>query len=195
MPRSGLHPFWALIVGVFSSWWRRPLTLFLLGAMAVGAWFYWSPRAAARDLRRAAMNGDVEELQRLVDFPLVREQMKADLKASMMRSVDTSPGGGLASALVTGFGGMMVDGLVNQVVSPSGIAALVRYGKADSSKGATGRSQELVTRMRYEGLSTFVITARNPESPPADTVNFVLRRRGLSWQLARVGMPRLTETP
>jgi hypothetical protein len=164
--------------------------------MAVGAWFYWSPRAAARDLRQAAMSGDVEELQRLVDFPLVREQMKADLKANLMRSVDTSRGeGGLASALVTGFGGMMVDGLVNQIVSPSGIAALVRYGKTDSSKNATRHSSELVTRMRYGGLSTFIITARNPESPPADTINFVLRRRGLSWQLVRVGMPRLSDTP
>ena len=174
---------------------KKPLTLFILGAMAVGAWFYWSPRAAARDLRQAAMTGDVEDLQRLVDFPLVREQMKADLKGNLMRSAETSQGGGLASALVTGFGGMMVDGLVNQIVSPSGIAALVRYGKTDSSKSATGRSPELVTRMRYEGLSTFVLTARNPESPPADTINFVLRRRGLSWQLVHVGMPRLTDTP
>jgi hypothetical protein len=47
---------------------KKPLTLFILGAMAVGAWFYWSPRAAARDLRQAAMTGDEEELQRLVDF-------------------------------------------------------------------------------------------------------------------------------
>ncbi len=139
------------------------------------------------------MTGDVEELRRLVDFPLVQEQLKADLKANMMRSIDTSQSSGLAGALATGFGGMMVDGLVTQVVSPRGIAALVRYGRVDSSTRAGTGPPELATRMRYEGLNTFVITARNPQSPPADTITFVLRRRGMSWQLTRVGVPSLAD--
>ena len=172
---------------------KKLVWLFVLAAVAAGAWFYWSPRAAARDLREAATKGDVEELQRLVDFPLVQEQMKADLKASMMHSIDTTDSSGLAGALVAGLGGMMVDGMVNQMVSPSGIAALVRYGRADSSGSSSTEESELETSMRHEGLSTFVVTARNPQSSPADTVRFVFRRRGMSWQLTRIGMPSLRD--
>jgi hypothetical protein len=172
---------------------KKSLVVLLIGALAVGAWFYWAPRAAARDLRKAAMTGDVEELRRLVDFPLVQEQLKADLKANMMRSIDTTQSSGLAGTLAAGFGGMMVDGLVTQVVSPSGIAALVRYGRAGSSTTADTRPPELITRTRYEGLNTFVITARNAKSQLADTINFVLRRRGLSWQLVRVVVPSLSD--
>ncbi len=170
---------------------KRLVWLVLLAVITAGAWFYWSPRAAARDLREAATHGDVEELQRLVDFPLVQEQLKADLKASMMRAMDTAQGG--AGALAAGFGGLMVDGMVNQIVSPSGIAALVRYGRADSSYSGRAAPSDLETSMHYEGLSTFVVTARNPQSAPADTVRFYFRRRGMSWQLVRLGMPSLRD--
>jgi len=101
---------------------KKALFLLLFGVACIAAWFYWSPRAAARDLRKAAMTGDVEDLRRLVDFPLVQEQFKADLKANMLRMIDTSQNSGFAGALAAGLGGLMVDGLVTQVVSPSGIA-------------------------------------------------------------------------
>jgi hypothetical protein len=171
---------------------KKVLAVCIVGAILAGAWFYWSPRAAARDLRDAAQSGDVEELQRLVDFPLVQEQLKADLKTSLLRSADTTGGDELGSSLATGFGGMIIDGLVNQVVSPSGIAALVRYGSVDSSsKARRGGSPAMDARLRYRDLSTFVITARHPDNPPSDTVNFVMRRRGLSWRLVRVILPRV----
>lgn len=171
---------------------KKLLTLIVMAALIIGAWFYWSPRAAARDLRNAASSGDVEELQRLVDFPLVQEQLKADLKASLLGSIDTtrSTGGG---ALAAGLSSMMIDGLVNQVVSPSGIAAIVRSGRVNGAGTARVDGEDPVMRLHYEGLNAVVVTARNPHSPPADTVSFVLRRRWLSWQLVRIMIPRLDE--
>ena len=45
--------------------------------------------------------------------------------------------------------------------------------------------------MRYEGPSTFVVTARNRRGSPGDTISFVMGRRGRSWRLVRVMVPRL----
>ncbi|HEU4682464.1 MAG TPA: DUF2939 domain-containing protein [Gemmatimonadales bacterium] len=170
---------------------KKVFVLLLLGGALIGAWFYWSPRAAARDLRNAAQTGDVEELQRLVDFPIVREHLKADLKISMMRSMDTTDQSGLGSALGPGFGGMMIDGLVNQVVSPSGIAALVRHGSVDTASTTSRPAPATEIRMGYRDWNTFVITTRDLDNPPSDTVNFVLRRRGMTWRLVRVTLPQL----
>jgi hypothetical protein len=170
---------------------KKVLALVLLGGALIGAWVYWSPRVAARDLRNAAQTGDVEELHRLVDFPIVREHLKADLKVSMMRSIDTTDQSGLGSALGTGFGGMMIDGLVNQVVSPSGIAALVRHGSVDTASTTSRPAPSMDIRMGYRDLNTFVITTRDLDNPPSDTVNFILRRRGLTWRLVRVAIPQL----
>jgi hypothetical protein len=170
---------------------KKILVVVLLVGILIGAWFYWSPRLAARNLRDAAQSGDVEELQRLVDFPTVREHLKADLKTSMMRSMDTADQSGLGS-LGTAFGGMMMDGLVNEVVSPSGISALVRHGSVDTASTSSPRAPATDIRMGYRDLNTFVITSRDLDNPPSDTVNFVLKRRGLSWRLVRVVIPQLS---
>jgi hypothetical protein len=169
---------------------KKMVALVLLIGVLIGAWFYWSPRLAARDLRNAAQTGDVEDLQRLVDFPTVREHLKADWKVGMMRSMDTTDQSGLGSFGMA-FGGMMMERFVNDIVSPSGIAALVRHGSVDTTSTASPSASSTEIRMGYRDLNTFVITTRDLDNPPSDTVNFVLKRRGLSWRLVRVAMPQL----
>lgn len=169
---------------------KRSVLLLGIVVAAAAAWFYWSPRLAAKQLHNAARAGDVEALEELVNFPLVREQLKADLKASLLASVSSKDEtNGVGTALAAGLGGLMVDGVINQVVSPSGIAALVRFGSTDSTR--VQAEPQLVTTMRYRDASTFVVTARNMNSPASDTVRFIFRRSGLSWRLVRLGLPTL----
>ncbi len=157
---------------------------------ALAAWLYVSPRLAVKHLRDAARTGDVEALNQLVDFPLVRENLKADLKASLLESTSQRDNANaLGTALGAGLGGLMVDGLVNQFVSPSGIAALVRYGSIDSTR--IQREPPLVTTMRYRDASTFAVTVRNLERPVSDTLALILRRSGISWRLVRVEIPKV----
>jgi Protein of unknown function (DUF2939) len=63
-------------------------SILALGILIAGlaAWVYVSPRLAAKHLQDAARSGDVAALDELVDFPLVREQLKADLKAGLLES-------------------------------------------------------------------------------------------------------------
>src|SRR5689334_15484048 len=165
---------------------RTVLVLSILVA-GLAAWFYLSPRLAARHLQDAARAGDVEALSELVDFPLVREQLKADLKASLLESTSKRDSANpFGTALAAGLGGLLVDGLVNQFVSPSGIAALVRYGSTDSTHRQ--REPQLSTHMRYRDASTFAVTVRDAERPLSDTVTLVFRRSGISWRLARLEM-------
>jgi hypothetical protein len=167
-------------------------SILVLGTLIAGlaAWVYFSPRLAAKHLRDAARTGDVEALNQLVDFPLVREQLKADLKAGLLESTAKRDSANpFATALAAGLGGLMVDGLVNQFVSPSGIAALVRYGSTDSTRRQ--KEPQLVTQMRYRDASTFAVTVRDADRPPSDTVTLVFRRSGFSWRLARLEIPRV----
>src|SRR5260370_14751335 len=90
---------------------------------ALAAWFYFSPRLAVKHLRDAARTGDVEALPPLVDFALVREQFKADLKTSLLQSTSkrdvTTPSGTAHAACL---GGRMVLGLSILVASPYSVA-------------------------------------------------------------------------
>jgi Protein of unknown function (DUF2939) len=167
-------------------------SILALGILVAGltAWVYLSPRLAAKHLQDAARTGDVAALNELVDFPLVREQLKADLKVGLLESsAKRDSANPFATALTAGLGGVMVDGLVDHFVSPSGIAALVRYGSTDS----THRKQEpqLLTRMGYRDASTFAVTVRNADRPARDTVTLVFRRAGLSWRVVRLEIPRI----
>jgi hypothetical protein len=164
------------------------VTIAVCVVAATAVWFYWSPRLAAKRLHDAARAGDVEALNQLVDFPLLREQLKADLKTSLLESVSKKDDG-FGKALAAGLGVLMIDGLVDQIVSPSGIAALVRYGSADSAR--TQPEPRLSTKMRYRDASTFLLTMRDLDRPANDAITFVFRRSGMSWRLVRLEIPTL----
>ncbi|WP_262423303.1 DUF2939 domain-containing protein [Brevundimonas denitrificans] len=71
---------------------RRVLTrliAILIGAFLV-AWFA-SPVFAVRSLINAARTGDEARLERLVDFPAVRDDLKAQLNAQLVRRVREDP--------------------------------------------------------------------------------------------------------
>jgi hypothetical protein len=169
----------------------KKLTLLVLFAVAAaGAWYWYSPPATVERLRAAARENDVEELNRVVDFETLRENLKVDVKARIaeaVRSEDTNPL--LAFGLAAG--GLMVDGVVDVLVSPSGLAALAR-GQANLSPAErTAESrEEPPTWIDREDFNRF--TVRFTEDPSVDHAPvLVFHRHGIHWKLTRV---RLTKT-
>jgi hypothetical protein len=166
-------------------------SLFITGVLlaAALAWAYLSPRLAAKRFRDAARARDVAALNEVVDFPAVREHLKADLNASLAeRAARTDSDNPLGTALEVGGGALMVDGLVERFVSPRGIAALARYGTADSSAVHVE-----VLAMGYRDPSSFAVTVGNNQRGTDDRVTFVFHRSGLSWRLARLEIPGLVQ--
>ena len=168
-------------------------------ALALIAWLFVSPYIALYQLRSAAQEGDVEQLSELVDFPSVRENLKADMKAHLIRELakeDDNPFAGLGLMLANS----MVNAMVEGFVSPSGIAALARGTTPEVTPGqsapapepaaATGPDENVQIERGYEGLNKFVVSFRDTatgEGGPA----LILRRDGFSWKLTRVELPQL----
>lgn len=155
--------------------------------VVVAGWAYVSPRLAAKRFRDAALAGDVAALNDVIDFPAVREHLKADLTANVAGRVATvDRNNPLGTALGTQAGGVMVNGLVERLVSARGIASLARYGSSDST------STVEVISMGYRDPSNFGVTVGKPQSS-RNTVTFVFHRSGLSWRLAQLEIPSLTK--
>jgi len=165
---------------------RKKVFVFGVLLIAAAAWIYLSPRLAAKRFRDAALAGDVTTLNDVIDFPSVREHLRADLTAKVAGRVATADRNDpLGTALGTRAGGAMVNGLVERFVSARGIASLARYGSTDSTSTVD------VIAMGYRDPSNFGVTVGKPQSS-RNTVTFVFHRSGVSWRLAQLEIPSLT---
>ena len=162
-----------------------------------------SPYWAVRDLQAAAKAGDAEKLERLVDFPSVRESMKSQLNAMMLKSMQSDPEmsdnpfAGLALLMVPA----IIDRSVETLVTPDAIGTMLMTGDPkdlpeaavapDSQPPLPASSAEPKARINagYKDLNTFRVSSTNPNDPAAE-VQFILRRHGLfSWRMTRIQLP------
>lgn len=185
------------------AWLALAVIVLVLAAAAYLA----SPLVAFRAMSVAAEAGDRDGLARTVDFPAVRADLKEQLNARLMgalrqdRSLSDGPFGALGALL----GPAIVEQVVNAAVTPDGVAAIVRSGRAPLSEigpGATAPpppvepvtvaaadKSKRSTRFAYTDLNHFrarTVTADNPDQP----LGWVLERRGLfGWKLVRIELP------
>jgi hypothetical protein len=161
------------------------LLILILAAGAV-AWFVVSPDRAVDRLRTAARESDTATLESMVEFDSVRTYLKADLRATL----DAGTDGNGPGAFATAFGGALTDGVVDMLVSPEGIAALVR-GDVPFLRARDRPDVDAVElEIERDGLDTFralYLGEGNEEDRPA----LVFRRDGLDWRVVRIEIPAL----
>lgn len=187
----------------------------LLAAAAVAlafavAFYFVSPYWAVYRMTNVAKNGHADELSGYVDFPAVRESLKAQLLTSMTKQMagvsKDNPFAGLGMMMA----GAMVNSSVDGMITAEGLATMLRTAKAKENRiqdqprvsppgSASAREPDAppepgvqpVIAKHYEGLDYFHIDIKEPgKTDPALT--WVLRRDGLfSWKLISVRMHML----
>lgn len=178
----------------------------IFGAVAaafvlVGA-YLTSPLLAANAFKSAAQAGDADKLQRLVDFPAVRESLKGQLNAMVMQSIQSDPD--LKDNPFAGLAAVMAPALVNQAiegyVTAEGLSAMMSASRPTTAatspsapipaSTAKPASASPALEHRYKDLNTFVITSISPENSKA-RFSFILHRQGLfNWRLTRIELPK-----
>ncbi len=186
-------------------------------AVAIGAALYASPYRAVTQLRAAAEAGDRERLEAFVDFVALRESVKAEVNAALVApaldKAKNRPYGGLGAMLA----GAMVGPMVDSIVTPAGIAAMVQHGRARMAPGddrvqrpnpwsgepssappdAAGSAPGAPTverpkpTMGYAGVNRFVVAFRVPRKGNEEgEFRLIFRRDGLfGWKLSQVRFP------
>ena len=167
----------------------RILTAGAVGALlVVAATSFASPWWTLNRLRAAVERHDAEGVSAQVDFPALRDSVKSQL----LGSLDRDAGGNPFAAIGQAFARVVTDPLVDAIVSPAGVAAMVEHGKVSIGKPAreaqTSDAEPPRDRphyaLHYRGWSHFAVTAE-------DGGSFVFRRDGLwSWKLAGIELPR-----
>ncbi|MEP9400281.1 DUF2939 domain-containing protein [Sphingomonas sp. VNH70] len=162
--------------------------------LAFGAAYFASPFWAAHRFRAAAVAGDTDGLEATVDFPAVRESLKAQLNVALTEKLRNDPE--MRNNPFAGLGMMLlptiVDRAVGGFVTPDGIAAIARNGRLErrGASGDTPARADIDYDYAYRGTDRFAVTVTAKNSGPGRGPTFVFERRGLfGWKLVRMEVP------
>jgi hypothetical protein len=170
----------------------------LLGiAVVFIASYMASPFIPLHDLKRALESGDAGSLQERIDFPEIRQSLKEQIKASFMEGLARdNEASALSTGLAAAIGPLLIDSIVDSVVTPAGISALIWNAKfpAPTADGKPlekpPESEETEPRHLnisyawFSGLTTFKVISRNKDL----VLRFHLRI--FKWKLYNIDLPK-----
>ena len=161
-----------------------------VAAIAIADSAYASPYYALHQIKTAVAVRDAQALASHVDFPALRESVKAQLEANMANSIQAvagsdNPYAALGQSIASAMLGKMVDAMV----SPAGVVALVNksavspQGNADDGTAADRPQEKPAYSAAYAGLNKFVVHAKDGSKEGA----LVLQRHGVwGWKLSGI---------
>ncbi len=162
----------------------------LLGSVAA------RPYITLYQIKSAIQNSDGEAFSKLVDFPTLRENFKGQLMASMNKEMGTPDmAGNPMAALGQAMAVALINPMIDAMVSPAGMIAMMQTNKPISSFPGSSKStsQDSSTTMpdyavAYQGWDKIVV--HNKLSGP-EAGGFVFRRNGIwDWKLSGINLPK-----
>jgi len=166
---------------------KRFLALLVLAASLAGTWYVLSPWMAMKDLRGAAEAVDREALARQIDFPVLRENVKEQLRARIERD-SAGPLERLGGAVAA----EVADAGVDFAVNPTGMASLVTTGALVTTVLPDAYKPQAVSwEVERGGIDRFRARGTREDGSAAPTLQF--ERRGLSWKLVGLELPTIGE--
>lgn len=146
-------------------------------------WYFEAPAWTLKGMKDAAQSHDADALNAYIDYPALRESLKAELMARMMAEAqkDKSGFGALGMAVGSAMMGPMIDGLV----SPAGMRAALLANRQENTTPAASAlhvpKEPVIVRRNF---SEFLVTAKGQPNS-----GLVFKRHGLSWMLSGVELP------
>jgi|GEM_PF-4406322 len=106
---------------------RRISVLFLIPVALLGfilPYYFITPYFHMDRVRRAALAGDTKQLESLIDFPRLRENVRAQAMASLTRDLLSQPNNAWSGLGMT-LGSALSNNLIDNMYTPSGLIGMV----------------------------------------------------------------------
>lgn len=160
----------------------------LVGYVAAG------PYITLFQLKAGVEEQNSDKLSDNVDFPVLRQNLKEQLNANIMKSTMTELKDNPFAALAIGFASTMVDNMLDSLVTPAGLASLME-GKKPQQKEVSGTSVKSTSSngtpfenasYSFESTSKFLVKVPDVTG---EVVQFTLTRSGINWKLSNIIIP------
>jgi len=163
----------------------------LIGAVLAVTAYTGYPYLTLWWIDHALLNDDKAALENLVDWPLVRQQIKADVKLALIESAQTQVGkdsfaGLFGAALTALLVPTLVDSAVDEWVTPERVL---------NSEEVVKRRQEqksfadFVTYAFFGSPTEFRVDLKDPKDADSPAVTALLRLTGVRWRVVAIKLP------
>lgn len=171
-------------VCVASGKWKIAAVVAALIVIASSTlWYFESPGWTLKGMKDAAQSHDADALNAYIDYPALRESLRAELMARMR--TEAQRGKSDFADLARALRAVTLGPLINILVSPAGMrAALLGNNQEDMGPAASALRVPKEPVIVRRGFSEFVVTTK--ELPSSD---LIFKRHGLSWRLSGVQLP------
>ena len=161
--------------------------------VAVGllvAYVVAGPYLVIHSIKSALINGDSEKLSSNIDFPVLRQNLKDQFNAEVMKKV-TEDKDNPFGVLAIGLASKMVDGIVDSMVTPTGLSKLIVGNKPEENSTGSENSAKKDEPFKdahfsFSSTDTFVVAVPDEKTGEA---KFILKRTGLTWKLVNLTLP------
>ena len=185
----------------------------IAASVITGCYAFASPWLALRDLAQAFEDQDARKIEKLVDFPELREDIKVTAKAAMIKSAATELEGNPFAAMGIMMVNAIVDPIIDQVISPAGLQLFFSAGEMsggtdelpeninsiakewtssgdrDETNQGIDAAQGIEVKTDYIGINEFEVQVSNSEMLD-ESVSFYMRREGLGgWKVNGIRVP------
>jgi hypothetical protein len=158
------------------------LILALVVAVACVVAYVAYPLWTLHRIERAVHKADADTLESLIEWPIFRANLKADVRFAMLDQVkkEQSAGAILGGALAL----TLIDSTLDTMISPAGLRRLFAIRKVEDQ----ARRDPRFSGMRFRtatSISFQIVSAQQPDV----VIIGVLELLGLPWKLTRLSVP------
>lgn len=172
---------------------------FVVFAVVVVAYCVW-PLVGAAQLAATVQGGPPAAIVQRIDLPALRRSLAHQIVAAYLRQNEKlSRMNGLAQSLAGGVGASVADSILEDMLTPDNIAAMLKDGRMTAGKiqasagvrlpklGSIGADQGITMLLNsyFDGPTSFVV----PLSSGAETYGVHLHLSGTTWMLSGLDLP------
>jgi hypothetical protein len=169
---------------------KKVLAVILL----IAVYFYASPYITLHNMKNAVEANDSNKVSTYINFPSVRQNLKDQVNAYIMKKMSTSNRTDGMEQLSSMFAMSMVEKIVDLAITPEGITLMMQGKKPNTgfntpshtSTSNTANSVETYST-RYLSFNQFEVNIKAQGKP--ETISIVLERDGLSWKVVKINIP------
>lgn len=171
------------------------------------------PYSTLYRLSKGLEEGNKETLRSLVNWENLRtsikDELNASLSADLMKKQDHKATGfeGLGTALVATFLPKMIDGMIDSIVTPAGLAKMIGNAKSrepdapekhtESNHEGKKETNNIIKQIRYaffSDLATFRVEFGNKSDTPNERVVAMLVLQNGNWKLDSISLPETAQS-
>lgn len=165
-------------------------------ALVVSIAFYFTPHLTVYNMKKAAEAKDVDTLSGYIDYPALRESLKANINAKIATKLAQSQPGDLSDAFAAAVVTALIGPMIEYLVTPESLLMLMKaeepqLNKTTSQSINNNQSNEpnTQTSISYSSFNRFVVKVKKKENTEQQ-IEFTFKRDGLiSWKLISLRLP------